>query len=280
MASKISHEHKRSVSRRVWFFLGGLVVIAVCIAIRMGIGSEPVVAESRLIAPATQPERQPASQQVVAQVNGQPISRYQLAQECLIQHGSDVLETVMNRHLISLECQKNNIMITDQQIEEELDRVSRRFGLPVDQWLSMLQSERDISPQHYRNEIIWPTVALRKLAQNRLTVSDEEIQQEINARFGRKVQARMITVSDPELADRLQAQAVESPSDFPKLAVENSTDVNSASAGGLIQPIRRHMGEPQVEQAAFALQPDGISPVIQVGNQYVILKCESIIEGR
>ncbi len=58
------------------------------------------------------------------------------------------------------------------------------------------------------------------------------------------------------------------------LARKYSIDGNSASLGGLIQPIRRHIGDPNVEKAAFSMNDGDISPVIEVHNQFVVLKCE------
>jgi hypothetical protein len=39
-----------------------------------------------------------------------------------------------------------------------------------------------------------------------------------------------------------------------------------------------HLGDPNLEQIAFSLKEGQISPVIQVANQYIILKCEQQIE--
>ena len=62
--------------------------------------------------------------------------------------------------------------------------------------------------------------------------------------------------------------------------MQNSLDVNSASIGGLIQPIRHHVGDPAIEKEVFALQPNQISAIIPVGNQFAILKCEAHIPAR
>ena len=56
--------------------------------------------------------------------------------------------------------------------------------------------------------------------------------------------------------------------------MQHSIDVNSASIGGLIQPIRHHVGDPAIEREVFALQPNQISSIIPVGEQFAILKCE------
>ena len=62
--------------------------------------------------------------------------------------------------------------------------------------------------------------------------------------------------------------------------MQNSHDVNSASIGGLIQPIRHHVGDPAIEREVFALQPNQISPIIPVGEQFAILKCEGQLPAR
>jgi parvulin-like peptidyl-prolyl isomerase len=213
-------------------------------------------------------------------VNGKGISRKRLADECLREHGKSVLETVMNRHLIALECQKQNIRITEQEIDAEIDRVSRRFGLPVDQWLTLLQNERDIPADRYRQEIIWPTVALRRLARKHLAVSEKEIEKEVESQFGPQVQVRMIVLNDMQQAEKIRSSAMADPESFASLAVKHSVDINSASSGGLVQPIRRHIGEPQIEAAAFELNPNEISTVVAIGDQYVLMQCVSHIEAR
>ena len=260
---------------------GGLFTLMVCLAVRFSSGTQRAVAETRAVPKnklvATDPQ-QPAAAQVVADVNGQQIFRHQLAWQCLTQHGQGVLETVMNRHLIAMECRQHDIVISEQEIDAEISQIAKRFGLPVNQWLSMLRKERDVSPEHYRNEIVWPTIALRHLARKQLSVSPQEVEKEIESRFGPQVQARMIVLEDPQVAAQVEVAAVASPESFSALAVKHSVDVNSASSGGLIQPIRRPLSDPQLEEAAFALQPEEVSPVIQVGDQYVILQCVSQIE--
>ena len=35
--------------------------------------------------------------------------------------------------------------------------MAKKFGLSTDRWLGLLQRERDIKPDEYRREIIWPS---------------------------------------------------------------------------------------------------------------------------
>ena len=90
----------------------------------------------------------------VAVVNADPITRQMLADATLVRYGGDVLENMVNRHLILQACQENGITITDAQVRDEIMRLSSKFGLSVDSYLRLLQDERDISPDQYSNEIV------------------------------------------------------------------------------------------------------------------------------
>lgn len=257
------------------------VVIGVAILSRNFMGTAEVVAQ----APAEQDSNvQPASAEttdykppqhdVMAIVNGQDISRRQLEQACAERFGEDVLESMVNKQLILHHCEKQGVSITRQEIEEEVDRMAKRFKLGREQWLELLANERGINEQEYKRDILWPTIALRKLAAEELTVSPEDLQREFESSYGASVRCRIIVLADSKRATQLARQLQETPDDFARVAMNESIDVNSASIGGLIQPIRRHVGDPHLEQAAFSLQPGQVSPAIPIGNQFALLKCE------
>jgi parvulin-like peptidyl-prolyl isomerase len=215
----------------------------------------------------------------VARVNGEEITRSDLADECLRHYGEDVLERLVNKYLIMQECRRQGITVSQREVDAEIQRMASRFGLPIDQWLKMLQSERGITPTQYANDIIWPTLALQKLAGERLVVSEEELRAEHETQFGPAVKARLIVCTSLEKAQAVRAQALADPDNFGNLAKQESVDP-SASTKGLINPIRRHMGHVEIEQAAFALKEGEISEVVRAADQYVILKCEGQVPGR
>lgn len=215
--------------------------------------------------------------EVVAVVNGEPITREELARDCLRQYGEEVLESLVNKQLIVEHCKAHNIGVSRKEVAAEIDRMAERFGMPTDQWLKLLEEERHITPTQYAKDIIWPTLALRKLAGERLKITEEELQQAYESQYGPAVQARLIVCSDRKRAEQIRAQALKNPEDFASLAKQYSEDVASASSGGLIQPIRKHVGDAGLERAAFSLQPGEISEVLKLGDQYLILKCESHI---
>lgn len=286
---------KQGWRKRVGWLAGGAAVLAVCAGIRGVWGPGAANADSpvgklfgKKSEPAAKKTAKPAAangaipaeiaapdkQTIVATVNGQSISRNELGQECLAHFGEDVLETLVNKQLIAEHCKLKNISVTRAEVQAEIARMAERFALPKDQLLKMLREERGISPTQYANEIIWPAVALRKLAAEQLIVSEEELQQAWDTLYGPAVQARLIACKTLAEAQEIRALALENPADFGELAKRRSTDTNSAAAKGMIQPIHKHQGDPQIERVAFALKPDEISDILLVGDQYVILKCD------
>jgi len=280
----------RKWTSRLCYAAGAVGLLVVCVYLRQISGPEPASAQApadaTAVAPRTPaagaPAKQPAApaktSNVMAAVNGEQITRQELADACLQRYGNDVLEGIVNKHLIWQACQQKGVNITDKDVEEEINRMAGKFGLSASRWLLLLQQERDISPEQYRREIIWPTLALRALAAKEIVVTPEELQKAMESEFGPQVKARAITVRSQEKAAELHAKAVANPAEFGTLAKNYSED-QSASVHGLIPPIRKHLGDENLERIAFSLRPGEISPVIQVAQQYVILQCEKQLEA-
>jgi parvulin-like peptidyl-prolyl isomerase len=61
---------------------------------------------------------------------------------------------------------------------------------------------------------------------------------------------------------------------FADLAEEYSVEPSSKALRGEVPPIRRYGGQPQLEDVAFELKPGELSGIVQMGDKFVILKCE------
>jgi parvulin-like peptidyl-prolyl isomerase len=216
----------------------------------------------------------PATLSVMAVVNGQQITRADLGRECIRRYGEEVLESLINRQLITNACQARGIQITDQDVSAEIDQISTRFGLDRSRWLQLLEQERGFTEEQYKQEVVWPMLALRKLAAANIQISQEDLQKAFEAEFGPRVRARLIAVSTKQKADQVRAQAVANPKSFGELSLKNSDVAAIGSAYGVMPPIRKHVGEPLLEQVAFSLKVGEISQVFQVANMYYILMCE------
>lgn len=244
---------------------------------------EPAASQTREPAPATGAQggtRAPGTSNAVASVNGQPISYDALAKECVQRHGPEVLENLINKTLIEQACASRQINVTRAEIDQEVMSIAKKFNLPADTWYQMLQAERGLSPRQYQNDIIWPMVALKKLAGSEITPTEEDMRNAFEREYGPRVKARMILLEgNIRNATQVWEEVNQNPDSFEAVARTKSSDPNTRPLGGVIPPIRRNGGNPNVEEQAFKLKTGEISPVIQVAeNRYVIIKCEGQTE--
>ena len=172
------------------------------------------------------------------------------------------------------------ITITRSEVEDEIDQMAKSFNLPVDQWMTLLLQERGIKPEQYAYDIIWPSLALRKLAGEKLRVTQKELTEAFEMEYGPAVKARLIVCTTAEKAQKVQALAATNPAEFGNLAKQYSEDAPSASVKGLVPPIRKHGPCPEIEDAAFGLADGQVSGVIRSAGQYVILKRDGLIVAR
>ncbi len=245
------------------------LVIGFAVAFRVWNGGAGADAEAPTAAPSA-----PAAPKPMALVNGIEITADDLSNECLARHGVAVLEALVNRRIIEQACQASGISITRQHVDAEIDALSKRFSVPRDKWLELIEKERGIESEQYANDILWPMLALRALARGAGEPTHAELQEAFEKQYGPAVKARIIASRTRPEAESLRTRAMAAPDEFGALARQHSVDVGSASANGWVQPVRLHSGEAAFDQAAFALEPGEISEVVQVADQFIVIKCE------
>ena len=273
---------KSRLSRRkkLAFLAGGTLAIA-----GLAVGLFQVLKQDPASAQTGTPAQQQAmtnmaTRRPLARVGAQVIPWEIVAEECMLRHGEDILENIINRTIIYQACQERGIQVTNEEVDQEISRIAKKFNLTPDNWYAMLQTERNLSPMQYRRDVIWPMLALKKIAGNKVDVTEVDLQKAFENAYGERVMAKMIMVDNFRRAQELWTQARKNPENFEKLAQEHSIEPNSKAMGGTVPPIRRHGGNKELEDKAFAMKPGEISPVIQVGfSRYVIIKCEGRTES-
>ena len=210
---------------------------------------------------------------VVATVNGNPISLDELAAQCKLRFGADILEDLVNKTLIMQACQAQKITVTQKEVDDEISRTAGKFQLSTPMYLKLIQDERGIAPEQYASDIIWPMLALRGLSKGQIQITPQEIDRAFQSEFGAKVQVRMIACRDAQKLAQLQKEATANPDSFKTLAKNHSEDPSSASVEGLLPPIRLNSGDDELEKIAFGLQPNQVSQVFPAGEMSVILQC-------
>ncbi|MDA7993559.1 MAG: peptidylprolyl isomerase, partial [Pirellulales bacterium] len=226
---------------------------------------ESLAVESAAEFPSTKP---------AAIVNGTNISDAELADACLARYGSLVVGSLINKVIIEQACERNGVAVTTADVDNEINEMSRRFNVPRDEWISLIQRERGVSEKQYREDIVWPMIALRRLAKGSLEPTDGQLREQFQNQYGPTVKARIIVLGSQKEAEETRAEVLQDPDSFGVVAREKSVDIGSASVGGWVQPIRHFSGSADFESAAFALAEGGISEVVRVADQFIIIKCE------
>lgn len=222
-----------------------------------------------------------ALEKPVSRVNGQAISYEELARECIERHGVEVLDNVINRTLIQQACAQAGISVSSAEVNQEVTRIAKKFGLPDDQWEKMLQAERGLTPIQYRRDVIWPMLALKKLAGREVQITREDLEKAYDDAYGPRAKVRMMVLENIRHATEIWEKAKANPDEFENLARDYSVEPNSRALGGTVPPIRRNSGaHEELRKTAFRMKTPGeISGVIQTDvNQFVILKFEGFTD--
>ncbi len=194
----------------------------------------------------------------IAIVNDQVITRADLADECVARKGKEILETLINRALIEQALKAQKKEVTAAEIDQEIDSVAARFGIARQQWLQTLDKERGISPFQYARDVIYPQVAMRKLCEGRVQVTDDDVKAAFESQYGDKLRCRLIMVDSLSKAQAIWEELRKNPGGFEKVAEQQSMDLATRSLGGLLgEPINRHAQPKNVSEAAFAQLMDG-----------------------
>lgn len=231
---------------------------------------------------ADNPIRQDAKElypEIVAEVNGEPITLAQLQEETLRAHGEEVLSRILNRALVLAECKRQNIAITRADVDAEIDRMAKSFRLNRQQYLEVVQKDSAMGYQEYAEEVVWPRLALEALVADKIKLTDEELEAAYLKKCGPSLGLQMIVCDSKEKADEIRARVAADPESFGDVAKNESIDVATASNKGRMQPIfHGTLADKNLEDVLFALELGGVSEVIGPyggQNQYVIFRCEN-----
>jgi len=210
----------------------------------------------------------------LARVNGSLVSWDEVAVECMARYGSEVLDNVINRTIIRQACADRGISVTRDEIDAEVLRIAKKFNLDPKNWYAMLQNERHLTPEQYRRDVIWPMLALRKIANEKVIVTDGDLVRAFARDYGPRVKVKMIMLNRMREAQKVWNLARKHPDQFGRLAREHSVEPTSKSLDGDVPPIQRYAGNSKLEEEAFKLRTGEISGIIQLGTRFVILKSE------
>lgn len=233
-----------------------------------GAGEQPAPPPTETPIPPTPTPTEP----LAATVNGEPIylstfeemlARYQQGQALMMAGNPEtqtdeeqqrlVLEMLIERALIEQAAAANGISITPEMVDQqmaELRQVAAEAGGEggFEAWLEA---------NNWTEEAFREALAFEMLTERVSATVTADVPQAVE-----QVHARYLQVDDPALARSLQEQ-VEDGADFATLAQQHSLDRATGDEGGDLGYFPAGtLLVPEIEEAAFALEPGEVSDVI------------------
>ena len=220
------------------------------------------------------------SSRVVAYVyENMPITREELGEYLIARYGTERLDLLCNKKIIDNECRKAGIEVTAAEVENSLSEDLKGLNVDRKTFVDKVLKNYRKNLYEWKEDVIRPKLMLGKLVRSRVKVTEEDIKKAFDAYYGEKVECRIV------MFEKGYERAVLN--DYPKLrdseeefhkAAKNQKSASLAATAGKIRPIARNTtGNEQLEKAAFALQPNEVSPVIGTPEGLVVVKCDKRI---
>jgi len=220
------------------------------------------------------------SSRVVAYVyDNTPITREELGEYLIARYGTERLDLLCNKKIIDNECRKAGIEVTAAEVENSLSEDLKGLNVDRKTFVDKVLKNYRKNLYEWKEDVIRPKLMLSKLVRSRVKVTDEDIKKAFDAYYGEKVECRIV------MYEKGFERAVLS--DYPRLrdseeefhkAAKNQKSASLAATAGKIRPIARNTtGNEELEKAAFALQPNEVSPVIGTPEGLIIVKCDKRI---
>jgi hypothetical protein len=210
-----------------------------------------------------------------------PVTREELGEYLIARFGAERIEFVINRKIVELACKSKGIFITDADVDRQLVDDIKSFGPHMTKELFVTQVLKRFNKSMYewREDVIRPKLALAALVKPTIKITDVDLQNEFEARYGPKVHCRMIVLKkdDPRLNKVWQAASA-SEAAF-KAEAKSQFIPELAAREGDIPPIHTHFPDDGIEKSAFSLKDGETSGLIQTKQDgtWVILRRENAV---
>lgn len=225
----------------------------------------------------------PRAERPAAIIGNRAVSRDELWPMLAERAGREVLEDIAVDQQLRARLTREGMSISDADIERErrtlIDFMSRRAGIAArsaEETLVAIRRERGLGDARFR-ALLERNAMLRALVKPQIVISNTEVDQALDIRFGPRYAVRVILVPTESQAAALRSQLAASPNritDFSREAMRASIDP-SAPAGGTLPPLS--LSDPtypaEIRNTLRQMNPGDLSPVIAVdrGFAFIIL---------
>ena len=218
---------------------------------------------------------------VVARVGEEEITKDELYNLLVEHNGQAALNTLIMHEIINQEAEKQNIEISDEKIQSEVDEMISQYG-GEESFNSYLQTTGYTLDSIKNNIEI--NLAIEALLESDITITEDEMKayfEENKSTFAAKeqVKASHILVATEEEAKEIK-EKLSAGEEFAQLAKDYSIDTSNNEKGGDLGFFARGEMVEAFENAAFSLEVGAISDPVLTSYGYHIIKVEEKKEAK
>lgn len=172
--------------------------------------------------------------------------------------------------------EKNNISISDEELQSSADKKRKELGLfstaDTEKYLSTLGINIDQWADNIEEEL------LKKKVKEHV-ITNEVINSYYNENKLRFmcIPLHKIVVKDKAMAEEIKLQIEDEEEEFEALAKKHSADKNTAASGGYMGVIQRGQLPVEIEGQVFAAQENEILGAFEEGGMFTIYKTGKIV---
>ena len=171
-----------TVAAFYWGRMGGTTVEAQQVQARVGAVGQPGQAQSDY------------SRRVVAYLyENMPISREELGEYLIARFGQERIDFLINRRIVEMACQAKGIYVTDLEVDAQFKEELKGFpNMTAQDFYNQILKRFNKSLYEWKEDVIRPKLMLSKLCRPMVEVTQQDLANAFEARYGPKVECRMI----------------------------------------------------------------------------------------